>query len=127
MTVLNTSYSYVNITKYTADSADNSPNILHPECSIIQYAKQKENIYAFRVCYRDRASLNEEIKGKNRLQLIPYADAIKDLNFIIRNIYNNKKYTADEKRDLIDAHYLVMIKTAQRALENMNKSIESNE
>ena len=71
--------------------------------------------------------LIESVKGKNRLQLIPYADAIKDLNFIIRNIYNNKKYTADEKRDLIDAHYLVMIKTAQRALENMNKSIESNE
>ena len=61
------------------------------------------------------------------MQLIPYADAIKDLNFIIRNIYNNKKYTADEKRDLIDAHYLVMIKTAQRALENMNKSIELND
>ena len=71
--------------------------------------------------------LRKSIKGKNRLQLIPYADAIKDLNFIIRNIYNNKKYTADEKRDLIDAHYLVMIKTAQRALENMNKSIESND
>jgi hypothetical protein len=71
--------------------------------------------------------LRKSVKGKNRLQLIPYADAIKDLNFIIRNIYNNKKYTADEKRDLIDAHYLVMIKTAQRALENMNKSIESND
>jgi len=82
MTVLNTSYSYVNITKYTADSADNSPNILHPECSIIQYAKQKENIYAFRVCYRDRASLNEEIKGKNRL-LINKATLSKFRTYIV--------------------------------------------
>ena len=71
--------------------------------------------------------LIESVKGKNRLQLIPYADAIKDLNFVIRNIYNNKKYTADEKRDLIDAHYLVMIKTAKRALEIMNLKIESKD
>ena len=71
--------------------------------------------------------LRKSIKGKNRLQLIPYADAIKDLNFVIRNIYNNKKYTADEKRDLIDAHYLVMIKTAKRALEIMNLKIESKD
>ena len=71
--------------------------------------------------------LRESVKGKNRLQLIPYADAIKDLNFIIRNVYNNKEYTPDEKRDLIDAHYLVMIKTVQRALENMNLKIESKD
>jgi len=75
----------------------------------------------------EAVELRESVKGKNRLQLIPYADAIKDLNFIIRNVYNNKEYTPDEKRDLIDAHYLVMIKTAQRALENMNLKIESKD
>jgi hypothetical protein len=75
----------------------------------------------------EAVELRDSVKGKNRLQLIPYADAIKDLNFIIRNVYNNKEYTPDEKRDLIDAHYLVMIKTAQRALENMNLKIESKD
>ncbi len=71
--------------------------------------------------------LLDSIKGKNRLQLIPYADAIKDLNFIIRNIYNNKKWNKDEKRELIDAHYLVMIRTAKRALDNMNIKVDNTD
>ena len=71
--------------------------------------------------------LLNSVKGKNRLQLIPYADAIKDLNFIIRGIYNNKKWTKDEKRELIDAHYLAMIRTAKRALDIMNIKVDKND
>ena len=46
------------------------------------------------------------------------------VNYTIRNIHNTKKYTADEKRELIDIHYLLMIETAKRGLDYMNLKVD---
>ena len=46
---------------------------------------------------------------------------------MIRNIYNNKKYTAEEKRELIDQFAFVMIKTAKKGLDIMNIKVDNNE
>ena len=37
-----------------------------------------------------------------------------------------RKYTADEKRELIDAHYLLMIKTAKRGLDMMYYKVDND-
>ena len=39
---------------------------------------------------------------------------------------NTKKYTADEKRELIDAHYLLMIKTAKRGLDLLYYKVDND-
>jgi len=66
------------------------------------------------------------MKDKNVLQLLNIRDALKEINYVIRNIYNTKKYTADEKRELIDAHYLLMIKTAKRGLDMMYYKVDND-
>jgi hypothetical protein len=64
------------------------------------------------------------LKDKNVLLLLNINDAIKEMNLTIRNIHNTKKYTADEKRELIDDMYLLMIKTAKRGLDFMNFKVD---
>ena len=64
------------------------------------------------------------LKDKNVLLLLNINDAIKEMNLTIRNIHNTKKYTADEKRELIDDMYLLMIKTAKRGLVLMNFKVD---
>ena len=64
------------------------------------------------------------MKNKNVLQLLSIRDALSGINYTIRNIHNTKKYTADEKRELIDTHYLLMIKTAKRGLDYMNLKVD---
>jgi len=66
------------------------------------------------------------MKDKNVRQLLKVRDALKEINYVIRNIYNTKKYTADEKRELIDAHYLLMIKTAERGLDMMYYKVDND-
>ena len=66
------------------------------------------------------------MKDKNVLQLLNIRDALKEINYVIRNIYNTKKYTPDEKRELIDAHYLLMIKTAKRGLDMMYYKVDND-
>lgn len=60
-----------------------------------------------------------------KLQLKIYADAIKEYGAIIRNIYNNKEYSPEEKRELIDAFGFAMIKTAKRSLDLMNIKVDN--
>ena len=74
--------------------------------------------------FEEAIKIREEIKDKNELYLISLKDAISELNSVIRNIYNTKKYTPDEKRELIDEHYLLMIKTAKRGLDYINNKVE---
>ena len=63
-----------------------------------------------------------------KFQLITYGgDAIKEYGAMIRNIYNNKKYTAEEKRELIDEFAKVMILTAKRSLDLMNIKVDNKE
>ena len=64
------------------------------------------------------------LKDKNVLLLLNINDAIKEINLTIRNIHNTKKYTADQKRELIDDMYLLMIKTAKRGLVLMNFKVD---
>ena len=64
------------------------------------------------------------MKDKNMLLLLGINDAIKEINLSIRNIHNTKKYNADEKRELIDDLYLIMIKTARRGLVLMNYKVD---
>ena len=72
-------------------------------------------------------NLLKSLEGKNRLQLVNVGEALKELNAIIRNIYNNKEYNADEKRELIDAHYMLMIQFAKRGLQYMNIKVEDQQ
>jgi hypothetical protein len=76
--------------------------------------------------FNEALKLREKInmKNKNVLQLLSIRDALSGINYTIRNIHNTKKYTADEKRELIDTHYLLMIKTAKRGLEYMNLKVD---
>ena len=62
-----------------------------------------------------------------KFQLITYGDAIKEYGAMIRNIYNNKEYTAEEKRELIDEFAKVMILTAKRSLDLMNIKVDNKE
>ena len=77
---------------------------------------------------KEALKIKEKInmKDKNVLQLLNIRDALKEINYVIRNIYNTKKYTADEKRELIDAHYLLMIKTAKRGLDMMYYKVDND-
>jgi hypothetical protein len=76
--------------------------------------------------FKEALKLREKInmKNKNVLQLLTIRDALSGINYSIRNIHNTKKYTADEKRELIDTHYLLMIKTAKRGLVYMNLKVD---
>jgi len=72
----------------------------------------------------------EEIIKKiddTKFQLITYGDAIKEYGSMIRNIYNNKEYTAEEKRELIDEFAKLMIVTAKRSLDLMNIKVDNKE
>jgi hypothetical protein len=60
-----------------------------------------------------------------QLQLNIYADSIKEYGAMIRNIYNNKKYTSAEKRELIDLFAEQMILTAKRSLDIMNIKVDN--
>jgi hypothetical protein len=86
--------------------------------SVIALEQRGENVEA--------QKLKEKIglKDKNMLLLLNINDAIKEMNLTIRNIHNTKQYTADEKRELIDDMYLLMIKTAKRGLVFMNLNID---
>jgi len=46
---------------------------------------------------------------------------------MIRNIYNNKKYTSAEKRELIDLFAEQMILTAKKSLDLMNIKVDNKE
>lgn len=72
----------------------------------------------------EAVKIREEIKDKNELYLISIKDGISELNSVIRNIYNSKVYNPDEKRELIDTHYLLMIKEAKRGLDYLNNKVE---
>jgi len=74
--------------------------------------------------FKEALKIRQEIEDKNELYLISVKDAISELNLIIRNIYNSKAYTPDEKRELIDTHYLLMIKESKRALDYINNNVE---
>ena len=52
---------------------------------------------------------------------------MKEYGAMIRNIYNNKKYTSEEKRELIDEFARLMINTAKRSLDIMNIKVEPQE
>ena len=88
--------------------------------SIISLEKQGNIEEALKI----REKIN--MKDKNVLQLLNVRDALKEINYVIRNIYNTKKYTADEKRELIDAHYFLMIKTAKRGLDMMYYKVDND-
>jgi len=60
-----------------------------------------------------------------QLQLNIYADSIKEYGAMIRNIYNNKKYTSAEKRELIDLFAEQMILTAKKSLDLMNIKVDN--
>ena len=62
---------------------------------------------------------------KAKFQLAYSADEIKEYGAMIRNIYNNKEYTADEKRELIDQFALIMIQAAKRSLDIMNIKVDN--
>ncbi|QPZ53726.1 hypothetical protein HTVC204P_gp40 [Pelagibacter phage HTVC204P] len=64
---------------------------------------------------------------KAKFQLAYSADEIKEYGAMIRNIYNNKEYTADEKRELIDQFALIMIQSAKRSLDIMNIKVDNKE
>ena len=64
---------------------------------------------------------------KTSWQLKIYADSMKEYGAMIRNIYNNKKYTSEEKRELIDEFARLMINTAKRSLDIMNIKVEPQE
>ena len=74
--------------------------------------------------FDEAIKIRQEIKDKNELYLISVRDAIKELNSVIRTIYNTKEYSPDEKRELIDIHYLLMIKSAKRGLDYINNKVE---
>tara|TARA_R110000822_G_scaffold310416_2_gene443098 strand:+ start:36 stop:3782 length:3747 start_codon:yes stop_codon:yes gene_type:complete len=65
--------------------------------------------------------------GETKFQLRVYAESIKEYGKMIRNIYNNKKYKPEEKRELIDEFAKLMITTAKRSLDLMNIKVESKE
>ena len=76
--------------------------------------------------FKEAIELREKInmKNKNVLQLLSIRDSLSGINYTIRNIHNTKKYTSDEKRELIDIQYLLMIKTAKRGLDYMNLKVD---
>ena len=59
--------------------------------------------------------------------MITYKKSIKELDKSIRQIYNTKeladgtKLTSDEKRELIDRQYILMINFAKQALNSLDK------
>ena len=61
--------------------------------------------------------------GADHTVILQYRESIKELDTAIRQIYNSKKLgdgttiTPDEKREMIDRHYMLMINFAQEALK----------
>ena len=61
--------------------------------------------------------------GADHSVILQYRESIKELDTTIRQIYNTKKLadgttiTPDEKREMIDRHYMLMINFAQEALK----------
>jgi hypothetical protein len=61
--------------------------------------------------------------GADHSVILQYRESIKELDILIRQIYNTKKLgdgttiTPDEKREMIDRHYMLMINFAQEALK----------
>ena len=64
----------------------------------------------------------KETLNVDEVQLLEYRKSIKDIDNQIRNIYNLKEFpngdipTPDEKRELIDDYYKLMINFAQQGL-----------
>ena len=95
-----------------------------------EYNKIEKQINRASVLEKEGKSLEaEEILKKipkTSWQLKIYADSIKEYGAMIRNIYNNKKYTPEEKRELIDEFAKLMINTSKRSLDIMNIKVEQN-
>lgn len=70
--------------------------------------------------------VREQLTGQ-QLQLSIYAESIKEYGAIIRNTYNNKEYTAEEKRELIDLFAEQMILTAKKSLDLLNIKVDNKE
>ena len=64
---------------------------------------------------------------ESSFQLKIYAQSIKEYGAMIRNIYNNKKYNPEEKRELIDEFAKIMIFTAKRSLDIMNINLDTKQ
>lgn len=70
----------------------------------------------------EEAKRLEETLNVDEVQLLEYRKSIKEIDKQIRNIYNLKKFpngdipTPDEKRELIDDYYKLMINFAQQGL-----------
>ena len=71
----------------------------------------------------EEAKRLEETLNVDEVQLLEYRKSIKDIDNQIRNIYNLKQFpngdipTPDEKRELIDDYYKLMINFAQQGLK----------
>jgi hypothetical protein len=89
--------------------------------SVIALENRGENTEAQKI----KEKIN--MKDKNVLLLLNVNDAIKEINLTIRNINNTKKYNPDEKRELIDGMYFLMIKTAKRGLDLMNYKVDKRD
>ena len=72
----------------------------------------------------------KETLNVDEAQLLKYRESIKEIDKQIRNIYNLKQFpngdipTPDEKRELIDDYYKLMIKFAQDALSYLELTRE---
>ena len=102
--------------------------------SLVKFFEEYEDIqkilssmdFAFK-----QGNLEEYAKLKATLKvdevvIVQYRESIKELDKKIRQIYNTKELadgtiiTADEKRELIDMHYMLMINFAQQALKYLD-------
>tara|TARA_R100000234_G_scaffold116156_1_gene92902 strand:+ start:1775 stop:5413 length:3639 start_codon:yes stop_codon:yes gene_type:complete len=102
--------------------------------SLVRFFEEYEDIqkilssmdFAFK-----QGNLEEYAKLKATLKvdeavIVQYRESIRELDKKIRQIYNTKELadgtiiTADEKRELIDMHYMLMINFAQQALKYLD-------
>ena len=102
--------------------------------SLVKFFEEYEDIqkilssmdFAFK-----QGNLEEYAKLKATLKvdeavIVQYRESIRELDKKIRQIYNTKELadgtiiTADEKRELIDMHYMLMINFAQQALKYLD-------
>tara|TARA_R100001086_G_scaffold10870_2_gene5715 strand:- start:238 stop:3876 length:3639 start_codon:yes stop_codon:yes gene_type:complete len=102
--------------------------------SLVRFFEEYEDIqkilssmdFAFK-----QGNLEEYAKLKASLKvdeavIVQYRESIRELDKKIRQIYNTKELadgtiiTADEKRELIDMHYMLMINFAQQALKYLD-------
>jgi hypothetical protein len=76
----------------------------------------------------EEAKRLEETLNVDEVQLLNYRQSIKDIDNMIRDIYNLKQFpngdipTPDEKRELIDDYYKLMINFAQQGLSYLEQT-----